>query len=181
MGVQIDLIVPPIIVGLLIIIIFRLNAFIMETSTDNRLNNDMQMFAEVTSRLIQEEVRGATDIKLPLNESTPNTVLKFYVDSVKDTVWIQRSGKNLEIIRQSSISPSIPDTVIYPSSLSILEFDLERKPGDNPIKPPHYLNIRIQTESDPDHHASMRDIDKTVMGFAENEIYLRNVHRITKD
>lgn len=181
MGIQIDLIVPPIIVGLLIIIIFQLNSFIMETSVDNRLNNDMQMFADLSSSLIQKEVKTATDIITPVNENTPDTVLKFFIENVKDTVWVQRSGRNLEIIRQSSIPPSIPDTVIYPSSLSSLEFDLERKPGDNPIKAPHYLNVKIQTESNPKHHASMKDMDKTVMGFAENEIYLRNIHRKNKD
>lgn len=181
MGIQIDLILPPIVVGLLIILIFRLNAFIMETSTDNRLNNDMQTFAEVASTVIQEEVKMATDIKKPVGANNPDGLLKFFVSSRKDTVWIQKTGKNLEIIRQSSIAPSIPDTVIYPSSLSLLEFELNRKPGDNPIKAPHYLKVKIQTESNPNQHASMRDLDKTVMGFAENEIYLRNVHRINKD
>lgn len=175
MGVQIDLIIPPVIVGLLIIIIFKLNAFVMETSVDNRLNNDMQTFADVTSKIIQEELKTATDIKRPINESTPDTVLKFYVEIEEDTVWVQKSGRNLEVIRQSKIPPSIPDTVVYPSNLSSIEFDLVRKPAGEIT--PYYLNVKIQTESDPKHHASMRDLDKTVKGFAENEIYLRNVHR----
>lgn len=177
MGIQIDLIIPPVIVGLLIIVVFRLNAFIMETSVDNRINNDMQMFAEVTSRLIQEEAKRATTIERPINEAVPDTVLEFFDAAVGDTVWIQKTGRNLEIIRRSQFPPSIPDTVIYPSSLSLLEFDLERKPTDNPSLPPYYLNVKIQTESDPAHHASMRDLEKTVMGFSESEIYLRNVHR----
>lgn len=177
MGIQIDLIVPPIIVGLLIILIFRMNAFIMETSVDNRLNNDMQMFADLTSRLIQEEVKTAGKILTPDHPDNPSPILEFIVENVEDTVWIQQSGRNLEIIRRSNIPPAIPDTIIYPSSLDLLEFDLERKPGDDIMKEAHYLNIKIQTESNPAHHASMRDLDKTVRGFAENEIYLRNVHR----
>lgn len=175
MGIQIDLIVPPIIVGLLVILIFRLNAFIMETSVDNRLNNDMQMFADLTSKLIQEEVKTAGEILTPDHPDNPSPVLEFIVENMGDTVWVQRTGTNLEIIRRSSIPPAIPDTVIYPSSLSSLEFDLESKPAGAPT--PYYLNVQIETESNPDHHASMRDFDKTVMGFAENEIYLRNVHR----
>lgn len=180
MGVQIDLIVPPLIVGLLIIVIFRLNAFIMETSVDNQLNNDMQTFAELTTTLLQEEVKMATDITRPGYSAFPDTVLEFTIDRPgllnDETVWIQRSEKNLEVIRTNSSTGS-SDTLIYPSSLSLLEFKLERKPTDDPTKPPHYLNVKIQTESNPDHHASMRDLDKTVLGFSENEIYLRNIHR----
>ena len=177
MGVQIDLILPPIVVGLLIILIFRLNAFIMETSVDNRLNNDMQTFADVTSRVIQEEVKTAGKILTPVHPDNPTAILEFIVENIGDTVWVQKSGRNLEIIRRSNIPPAIPDTVIYPSSLSMLEFDLERKPSDDPVKAPHYLNVKIETESNPDQHASMRDSDKTVRGFSESEIYLRNVHR----
>ena len=146
----------------------------METSVDNRLNNDMQMFADLTSRLIQEEVKMADQIVEPSNPAIADSILKF-VSVTTDTITIQRSGNNLQIIRKSSASPSIPDTVLYPSSLLSLMFDLERKPAGEPI--PYYLNVEIQTESDPTHHASMRDLDKTVRAFAENEIYLRNVHR----
>ena len=62
MGVQIDLIVPPIIVGLLIILIFNVNSFILETSVDNRLTNDMQTFADVSVDVVQEEIRGLREL-----------------------------------------------------------------------------------------------------------------------
>lgn len=174
MGVQIDLIIPPLIVGLLVIVIFRLNAFIMETSVDNQINNDMQTFAEVTSRVIQEQVKMADEIVRPGYSAFPDSVLKF-VSVTTDTITVQRAGKNLAIIRTSSTTPVIQDTLLYPSSLLSLEFELERKPPTEST--PYYLNMRIQTESDPTHHASTRDLEKTVMGFSESEIYLRNVHR----
>ncbi len=174
MGVQVDLIIPPVIVGLLVIVVFQLNSFIMETSLDNQLTNDMQTFAEVTSRVIQEELKMANQIVTPADPATPDSILKF-VSVTTDTITIQRSGKNLEIISKSSASPSIPDTATYPSSLSALMFDLERKPAGEPV--PYYLNIEIQTESNPDHHASVRGQPETVRAFAENEVYLRNVHR----
>lgn len=174
MGVQIDLIIPPIIVGLLVIVVFQLNSFIMETSLDNQLTNDMQTFAELSSRLIQEEVKRADQIITPADPAIPDSILQF-VSVTTDTITIQRSGKNLEIISKSSISPSVPDTIIYPSSLSSLRFDLERKPAGEPI--PYYLNVEIQTESDPDQHAKVQGDIQTVRAFSENEIYLRNIHR----
>jgi hypothetical protein len=174
MGVQIDLIIPPVIVGLLIIVVFQLNSFIMETSIDNRLTNDMQTFADVTSRVIQEEVKMANQIITPADPATPDSILKF-VSVTTDTITVQRTGRVLEIISKSSVSPSVPDTIVYPLSLSSLIFDLERKPSGEPI--PYYLNIEIETESDPDHHATVRGEVETVRAFAENEIYLRNIHR----
>lgn len=176
MGIQLDFIIPPIIVGLLVIVVFQLNSFIMETSLDNQLTTNMQTFAEVTSRVIQEELKMANQIVNPSDPATPDSVLTF-VSVTTDTITIQRSGKNLEIISKSSVSPSTPDTIRYPSSLSSLMFDLERKPVGEPI--PYYLNIEIETESDPDHHASTRGDAETVRAFAENEIYLRNVHRLS--
>ncbi|NBC03837.1 MAG: hypothetical protein GVY20_09060 [Bacteroidetes bacterium] len=148
----------------------------METSLDNQLTTNMQTFAEVTSRVIQEELKMANQIVNPSDPATPDSVLTF-VSVTSDTITIQRSGKNLEIISKSSVSPSTPDTIRYPSSLSSLMFDLERKPAGEPI--PYYLNIEIETESDPDHHASTRGDAETVRAFAENEIYLRNVHRLS--
>lgn len=174
MGVQIDLIIPPVIVGLLIIIVFQLNSFIMETSIDNRLTNDMQTFAEVSSRVIQEELKMANQIITPADPATPDSILKF-VSVTTDTVTVQRTGRVMEVIRKSSVSPSVPDTIFYDLNISSLRFDLERKPAGEPI--PYYLNIEIETESNPDHHAKVRGEVETVRAFAENEIYLRNIHR----
>jgi len=174
MGVQIDLIVPPVIVGLLVIVVFQLNSFIMETSVDNRLTNDMQTLADVTSRVIQEELKMANQILNPADPATPDSILKF-VSVTTDTITIQRTGKNLEVIRKSSTSPSIPDTITYPSSISSVMFDLERKPPGEIT--PYYLNVEIQTESNPSHHANVRGDIEPVRAFAENEIYLRNIHR----
>lgn len=172
MGIQIDLILPPVIVGLLVIVIFQLNSFIMETSTDTRLNNDMQMFAELTSRLIQEEVKLADDIERPTGAFNPDSVLVF-LNVAQDTVRIQRSGRNLEVIHINSVT-AVPDTVIYPSSLSSLEFEMVRKPVTEPSA--YFLNARIETESNPNHHAVVNGDINTVRGFSENEIYLRNIH-----
>lgn len=176
MGIRMDLIIPPIIVGLLIIMIFRVNSFVMETSVDNQLNNDMQMFADVTSKVIMEEVKTAGNIIEPTDPDTSSSVLRFIVENIGDTVKVEMKGKNLAIIRKSAISPSIPDTVIYPSSLSYMQFDLVRKPMGEPI--PYYLNIQLETESNAGQHVSLNTKDiQTVKGFSENEVYLRNIHR----
>ncbi|MDR9367063.1 MAG: hypothetical protein RI575_17140 [Balneolaceae bacterium] len=172
MGIQIDLIIPPVIVGLLVVVVFQLNAFIMETSIDNQLNNDMQTFAELTSSLIQEEVRSAGDIERPTGVLNADSVLVF-VNVAQDSVRIQRSGKNLAVIHYNS-SISLADTVIYPSSLSSLEFEMVRKP-DTALSA-YFLNTKVVTESDTEQHASIDGNSEEVRGFSENEIYLRNIH-----
>ena len=170
MGVQIDLIVPPIIVGLLIIMIFRVNAFIMETSIDNRLNNDVQTFAEVSATVLQEEIRALNDFVDPLDHFVNDRA-----DSVKFTnvncvlVSIFQDERNMIIARYDHETAS-HDTTVYPLNLSSLEFTRE------PIGGPQYqfLRVKIETESRPEHHARFRNETQTVKAFEERRFLLRN-------
>jgi len=171
MGVQIDLIIPPIIVGLLIILIFRVNAFIVETSIDNRLNNDVQMFAEVSATVLQEEIRALTNF-VEADDHFVNDV----ADSVKftnqncDIISIFREERNLIIARYIQATAT-NDTTVYPMNLSSLEFS--REPLNNP--PYRFLRVKIETESRPEHHARFRNETQTVRAFEERRFLLRNL------
>lgn len=168
MAVQMDLIIPPVIVGLLIMAIFGVNSFILESSVDTRLQNDMQTFAETSTKILQEEVRGAVDILRPSSASTADSVLRF-VHFTGDTIRIQRAGQSIAVIREGSAA----DTISYPLSLSAIQFDLEPN-GMNPF----YLNIQLQTESNPGHHIRSGKNVQSVSAFSETEIYLRNIHQL---
>lgn len=170
MGIQLDFVIPPIIVGLLVILLLRINSFMMETSVDNRVTNDMQTLADVTTKVLQEELRTADFIINPSNPAIPDSVLKF-VSLSSDTVLIKKSGLALQIIHIDPVSSS-SDTISYPSNLSSISFDLE----PDTVATPYFLNIKVETESLSEDHASMRDLGKTVKAFSENQIYLRNVH-----
>lgn len=163
MGVQLDLIIPPIIVGMLIIIIFRVNAFVMETSIDNRLNNDMQNFAEVTAVVIEDQLRSVNFI-VGFDTSRVR-----YVNFDQDTITIQRNKKNLEVI-SADLSGTV-DTLIYPSSMSDLHFKME----PDTVASPMFIRFKVETESNPEDHMQMRKEVTEVRGFAERRVFLRNV------
>jgi hypothetical protein len=172
MGVQIDIVLPPIIVGLLIILIFRVNAFIVETSIDNRLNNDVQMFAEVSATILQEEVRSLTtfvDIDEHFGENQIANSIKFFNHKC-DLVTISRDGRNLIIERQ--IQGSDEEEIIV-NSLNLSNLEFSREPLNNP--PYRFLRVKIETESQPEHHARFRNETQTVRAFEERRFLLRNL------
>jgi hypothetical protein len=171
MGVQIDLIIPPVIIGLLIILIFRVNAFMVESSIDNRLNNDMQEFADLTGILIQEELRTLSSYD---SDTLPDTTLRF-VNLAGDSVFVNKNNRNLEIVR---VNPNTmaSDTTMYPSHLQSLYFTAE---PDSVINP-HFIRIRIETESQSENHARFRNHVNTVKAFSEKQIFLRNLAASTQ-
>ncbi len=169
MGVQIDMIVPPIIIGLLIILVFRMNAFIMETSTDTRLINNIQTQADVAIDIIQEELRG-------LDGGQITTV----TDTLRFTRFLAGPGlpsQNYEIIRDQTNGQlkiffpdpitGDPDSTIYDLNLSAIDFSMPA---------PHLLRVRVQTESRAEQHVRFRGDVNVIRSVAERDFFLR--HRI---
>ena len=188
MGVQIDLIVPPIILGLLIILIFNVNAFILETSVDNRLTNDMQTFADVTVDIVQEELRGLTEFDFTESEAkgyeitdyvepedgeVDNSGPKKYYSGIIYTVRSQ-IGTEFEVEMWSEegilyIKKGENDPVVYPGYIEDLMFIVDDIPS------PRYVTVRVTTESRPEMHARFGNDENLVRAFAEKRIFLRNV------
>ncbi len=167
--IQADLIIPPIIVGLLIILIFRVNAFMMETSVDTRLTNDVQMYAETAATILQEELR-----KISGSLSLENDTLRFD-NTDHGRTRITRNQRNIEIIHENPLSADPdslhPDTLIFPLNLTDLEFTFEPQG----VYPPFFIRIRVVAESQPAHHVRFRSEDQTVRAFAERRLFMRNV------
>ncbi len=166
MGIQIDLILPPVIIGLLIILIFRINAFMVDSSIDNRLQNQVQEFAELTTTLIQEEFRTLKNMNV--NALTDSTFR--FVNISGDSVFVQRNEKNLEIIRKRP-GAAEPDTLNYPSQLKSLYFIAE----PDTVLNPQFIRVLVETESNPKEHAAFRKKTPTVKAFSNKKIFLRNI------
>lgn len=193
MGVQLDLVIPPIIVGMLIIIIFRVNAFMMDSSIDNRVYNDMQGFAETSAVVMDDLLRIAKSVNNPVDFEDTDICSNFYKqDGSADT----NCSDELEIITTNNFKVTISKDIdtnsivvsrievdddgnevgtlnerVFPLNVSKLEFQF--KPTE-----PNFLRYKVETESDPAHHAqntSSAEDQKTVKGFAERKIFLRNM------
>lgn len=167
MGVRLDVVISFIIVGILTLLIFGVNRFVLENSTDTRLFNDMQMFADVSTDVFQEELKTAVTILQPSSAGSPSNVLRF-VNLEGEEVEIQRDGTVVEMVKSSAPS----DTIRYDLFLSGIEFDLD----PDTLATPFYLTVTFQTESDPAQHVSFNDEVETAKAFAKRRYYLRNIH-----
>lgn len=187
--VQLDLILPPIIVGMLIIIIFRVNAFMMDSSIDNRIFNDMQNFAETASVVIDDKLRTVDFILNTTDFEDVDICDNFYkLDGSLDTncssTLIYRTTNNYKVtieeidvdntfkissIEVDEFGNEVGTLVeeIYPLYVSKLEFQYD-------IFKPNFIRYKVETESDPDHHVQKNGDLKTVKGFAERRLFLRN-------
>lgn len=127
----------------------------------------MQTFADVSTEVLQEEIKMAANILQPSNPASPDSVLRF-VTTNGDTLKVERDGRILQVIRQNISS----DTLTYDLSLSAIQFDLQ----PDTIAVPYYLYVHIQTQSQENQHVSYQKDIHTVSGFSEIRYYLRNVH-----
>lgn len=166
MAILLDKLIPPIIIGLLIIMIFRLNAFMMESQVDNRLSNEMQIFSELASTLIQEEMKSANNIVT----LTANTIV--YDDVNGTRVTMQRVDDLLVITKLNQ--DTLDEIVIeHPTYLSSLEF--VAVPTGVPLNQIRFLRVRLTAESNPNAHVKFTGDIQTAKAFSERQIYLRNV------
>lgn len=166
MAILLDKLVPPIIVGLLIIMIFRLNGFMMESQVDNRLSNEMQTFSELASTIIQEEMKSANNI---VSLST-NSIVYDTIDGVR--VTMERVDGHLVIRKVNQIT--LNEIVIeHPTYLSSLEFVGE--PTGVPLNQVRFINVKLTAESNPIAHVNFNGEVETAKSFSERQIYLRNV------
>jgi hypothetical protein len=166
MAILLDKLVPPIIVGLLIIMIFRLNAFMMESQVDNRLSNEMQTFSELAATIIQEELRSANSIV----SITTNSVEYDNNEGVR--VTMERIGDQLVITKTNQVT-SEEIIIEHPTYLSSLEFVAE--PSSVPLDQIRFLNVRLSAESNPLAHVNFNGEVQTSKAFSERQVYLRNV------
>lgn len=168
MNVQIDLIIPPIIVALLIILIFRLNSFIMESSVDSRLINDVQTQANVAMDVIQEELRGIDSSPITISQDTIR-YSKFSetagVINSRDFMIVRDSNNGQLKIHFQDLITGDPDSLTYAFNLSAIDFTSPQA---------HILRVRVQAESNPEQHVRFRNDDQTVRAVSERDFFLRH-------
>ncbi len=160
MGIQFDIVIPPIIAGVVIMLIFQVNSFMLSTSVDNRLGFEMQNFAEATADVIHTEVRLLKNFKLG---GCQNSSCEF-LSTNGDSVAIFQDNNELIIRRKT------PDAVIteqsYSSRLDSLNF-IRDGSGD-------MLTFLVITTSRAEQEVGPDD-GQRVKGFAERIVFLRNI------
>lgn len=161
MNVQLDLILPPIIIGMLMLMIVGINQMMMESQTGNRLNYEMQNYANSTLLMLQEEFRDVADV-VAISDSSLT-----YLNNDADTIRVFRSDRELLLLR-TPVGGAV-DTTRVRAFVADIRFTLFLLAVDGPTM----LRVRIETESSPDMElgtATMRN-----RAFAERDFFMRNL------
>lgn len=153
MGLQFDIVIPPIIAGIIILILFRLNSFMMHTSVDQRLGMQMQNFAEVIADLIEVRVREAASIQ---SETCKLASCRF-TDVENNTVRIYQNGSDL-IIEDATGSQS------HAARLDTIKFLFDGT----------FLKFELTTQSRASEEVGADD-GQRVKGFSTRRVFLRNI------
>lgn len=159
MNITLDIVLPPIIMAMLTGMILATNSLMIDSTVENRLTYELQNFANNSLEVVEYEVRGLQEV---LQANGPDL---HFVRYNQDSVHIYRAGRNL-VVATDYNDGSVPDTTSYPAKLGDLDFTL----SPSGIM----LNVSVTTESRPEQEVG--DNAERYKGFAEKDVYLRNLH-----
>ncbi|HET6528452.1 MAG TPA: hypothetical protein VFG39_06845 [Balneolaceae bacterium] len=167
MGIRFDLIISSTIAGVIILMLFRVNTFMMETSVDNRLIHEMQNFADATALLIQNELRSLESI-----ESLTDSTIRF-ATTEQDTIEIFKQGRDLIILRKD-VATLMTETEEYAARLHSLSFTPKKTNNEEALNIANaaIIHFRVVTETTPEQHVGGKG---QIQAYAEKQIYLRNI------
>lgn len=162
MSTYLDLLIPPVIVGILILTILALNTRMMESQIDTRLTNEMQQYANAALSAVQEEVRELEDV-VAITDTTFT-----YITATRDTVRIFRQGRNM-MIRTRNAAGGAADTTMYPARLTDLRFNTILLGPSGPTL------LRVRVESESIGAEQMTSSPSRQRAFAQRDFFLRNI------
>ena len=159
MNIQLDLILPPIIVGILIVLIIRVQTSMMDNQVESRLFYELQSKANSCLLVIQQEIRDVKSI-IEVTDLMLN-----YVSVDSDTIQIYRSGQNLTIHRISGVDATV-ESISHPLQLLNLEYSWS-DPANG------ILRISVETASNEEDEVGTKT--QRYRAFAEKEFFLKNL------
>lgn len=159
MNIQLDLILPPILVGILIVLIIRIQSGMLSNQVESRLFYELQSKANSSILTLQQEFRNLDE----LVSVTDSTIRFLTID--RDTVQIFQTNKNLTISRINSIDAS-EEIQSIPLQLGSIRYSWV-DPSNGIIR------VSVETQSDPEDEVGVRE--RRYRAFAEKDFYLKNL------
>lgn len=156
-----QIIVPQIIVGLLILLIFNVQLKMMDSSVESQVMTDLQSRADTGVLLIQEYARDIRQVELASADSLS------YLDSQGNQISIYRDARLMKVQTTNAVTNNT-STIEYNLMLSAMSFEIISVLG----QPQAILRVRIETESTPDMEPGART--HRYRAFANRDIFMRN-------
>ena len=117
MNISLDIVLPSIIAGMLIMMIFSANTMIIKSTAENRVTHELQSKANTTIKIIQEQVRGLHSPEVKDDDS------KLVFKKINgDSISISRNNREL-VIESFSAGGGSSNTETYALKLSDLQFE----------------------------------------------------------
>ncbi len=158
-----DLILPPIIVGMLLLMIVSLTGRMSESQIDARLNGEMQQFANVALSALQEELRHVDEI-----ESISESELRYQtIDG--DLVSITHQGRDLLVSRKRP-NVNIPEVMRLPARLTAVRFQMIQLQANGPNL------LRVYVESESVANEKQTNSPSRQRSYAQRDFFLRNIN-----
>ncbi len=166
MNVSIDLIIPPVIFGILITMIVSVNVMMMESSIENGAIHRLQTSANNAVLVVQEETKYLKGVT-----SVGNGRLEFVeqLTEVSDTIYVQiyRDGEYLSVSRTATGRPIATEQ--YYLKLDSLGFQYAVHAATSTP----FLEVTVVTASSA---SEQTNSDRQFKASAERSIYLKNLH-----
>lgn len=167
MNVSVDLIVAPVIVGILLSMIVSLNRSMLTSRTEETVTQQLQIRANNAILVIEDEVKHLREIK-SVSDSTLSFVEQTSSSAVPTDVVITKEGDNLKVTRTPSSGGSPTEQTYYLKLDSILFEETVHGTSSAP-----FLRVSVITKSDADERLVKTKGQKA---SAERQIYLKNLH-----
>ena len=162
MSSYLELLLPPIVVGVLILMIVSLNHRMMESQVDARLTSEMQQYANAALSAIQEEVRSVQVLG-----TVSETEISF-VSTANESVRIYRNGRDLLVMKQP-LPQGAAKTTAYPARLSDIRFGIVEVDSSGPT----LLRVYVESESTTGEKVASSPFRQRA--YAQRDFYLRNI------
>ena len=162
MAILTDIVLPSIVVSIIISLIFGVNVLMLESSVETRVTQELQGFADLTTLVIQEEVRDVHEI-VSLSQN-----LFAFKTANSDTVLIYGQGRDLVIERRSGTEQ--PNIKSHNVRLSELNFSTAMVIGSIPVR----IRVDVFTESTPEEEVGNKT--HRIKAYSSTELYLRNLN-----
>lgn len=161
MNVSFELVIPPVIVGILMTMVVNLNKLIMESTVENQVTYQLQIAANNSVLVIEDQVK---DIHQFLSVS--DSAISF-VNSQWDTVSLRKNQDYLTIETARAGVDTVETNDLY-LKLNKLEFDTTSVGLDNTT----LLDINVETINSTSEKTAA---DQQYYAFARRKLFLRNM------
>jgi len=160
MSVLLDVVSSAIIAGIIILLLVNIQSTMLESNVENRILQEMQGIADVTAKLIQEDVKRLVEFK----ELTDTTIR--FKNTDEEIITFERSGKSLRIYREFP-DGSDPVERLENVFLQSLQFETVNLPGASHA----LLRIRVLSEIE-----NVINESGNLIALAQRDVLLRNLY-----